>query len=91
MIASLRQQFPDYLQLIRFDKPVGTYLLLWPTLWALWIAAEGLPDIKLLVIFMLGTFLMRSAGCVINDFADRKMDGHVKRTANRPMASSVST
>ena len=87
MIASLRQQFPDYLALIRFDKPVGTYLLLWPTLWALWIAAEGLPDIKLLVIFCLGTFLMRSAGCVINDFADRKIDGHVKRTQNRPMAT----
>ena len=87
MIASLRQQFPDYLQLIRFDKPVGTYLLLWPTLWALWIAAEGFPDLKLLIIFALGTFLMRSAGCVINDFADRKVDGHVKRTSNRPMAT----
>jgi 4-hydroxybenzoate polyprenyltransferase len=84
---ALKEKFPDYLALIRFDKPIGTYLLLWPTLWALWIASEGIPPIKLLVIFCLGTFLTRSAGCVMNDFADRNFDGHVKRTANRPMAS----
>lgn len=87
MISSLRQQFPDYLALIRFDRPIGTYLLLWPTLWALWLAAEGVPDLKLLAIFCLGTFLMRSAGCVINDFADRNIDAHVKRTSQRPMAA----
>ncbi|ARN73916.1 4-hydroxybenzoate octaprenyltransferase [Oceanicoccus sagamiensis] len=87
LFSSLRHKTPDYLALIRFDRPIGTYLLLWPTLWALWIAAEGLPDLKLLVIFILGTFLMRSAGCAINDFADRKIDAHVKRTANRPLAT----
>ncbi|MEE8056987.1 MAG: 4-hydroxybenzoate octaprenyltransferase [Pseudomonadales bacterium] len=82
-----RESIPDYLALIRFDRPIGTYLLLWPTLWALWIAAEGLPDFKLLVIFILGTFLMRSAGCIINDYADRDIDGQVTRTANRPIAT----
>jgi 4-hydroxybenzoate polyprenyltransferase len=75
-----------YLELIRFNRPIGTLLLLWPTLWALWIAAEGIPDPKLLIIFCLGTFLMRSAGCVINDFADRHLDAHVTRTAHRPLA-----
>ena len=84
---NLRQQFPHYLALIRFDRPVGTYLLLWPCLWALWFAAEGVPPLDTLVIFVLGTFLMRSAGCVINDYADRNFDGHVKRTENRPMAT----
>jgi 4-hydroxybenzoate polyprenyltransferase len=73
------------LQLIRFDKPIGTLLLLWPTLWALWIAAEGVPDYDLLLIFVAGTFLMRSAGCVINDLADRHLDGSVKRTSGRPL------
>ena len=87
MLSNLRQQAPDYLALIRFNRPIGTYLLLWPALWALWIAAEGIPDPKILVIFCLGTFLMRSAGCVINDFADRHIDGHVKRTAQRPMVT----
>lgn len=72
-------------QLMRIEKPIGTYLLLWPALWALWIAAEAIPTTGLLIIFILGTFLMRSAGCVINDFADRKIDGHVKRTAQRPI------
>ncbi len=86
-MTSLTKRAPDFLELIRFDRPIGTYLLLWPTLWALWIAAEGVPDIKLLVIFMLGTFLMRSAGCVINDYADRNFDGHVARTAKRPIAT----
>ncbi len=87
MINSLKNALPDYLDLIRFNRPVGTYLVLWPTLWALWLAAEGMPDIHLLIIFSLGTFLMRSAGCAINDFADRNIDGHVKRTANRPIAA----
>lgn len=86
-LLSLREKAPDYLALIRFNRPIGTYLLLWPTLWALWIAAEGVPDIKLLFIFIVGTFLMRSAGCAINDYADRHIDGHVKRTVNRPIAN----
>lgn len=85
--TALLNKVPDYLALIRFDRPIGTYLLLWPTLWALWIAAEGVPDTRLLVIFIVGTFLMRSAGCAINDFADRHIDAHVKRTAHRPIAS----
>lgn len=70
---------------MRADKPIGTYLLLWPTLWALWIAADGVPHWTLLVIFTLGVWVTRSAGCVINDFADRKVDGYVKRTAQRPL------
>ena len=77
------------LQLIRFDKPIGTLLLLWPTLWALWIAAKGTPDWGLLVIFCLGTFLMRSAGCVVNDLADRHWDGEVNRTQGRPLVTGA--
>ncbi len=77
------------LQLIRFDKPIGTLLLLWPTLWALWVAAEGVPDWDLLIIFTLGTFLMRSAGCVINDLADRHWDGDVGRTSQRPLVTGA--
>ena len=76
-----------YLQLMRADKPIGTLLLLWPTLWALWMAADGLPDFGILFAFVLGTFLMRSAGCVINDFADRNFDGAVARTQSRPFAT----
>jgi len=75
------------LRLIRFDKPIGTLLLLWPTLGALWLAARGLPELKLLVIFSLGTFLTRSAGCVINDLADQELDGSVERTRQRPLVS----
>ncbi|ORJ15475.1 4-hydroxybenzoate polyprenyltransferase, partial [Aeromonas salmonicida] len=74
-----------YVQLARIDKPIGTLLLLWPTLWALWLAAGGLPDLWTLLVFVVGVFLMRSAGCVINDYADRNFDGHVKRTAGRPL------
>ncbi len=70
---------------MRADKPIGTYLLLWPTFWALWIAEGGLPHWTLLLIFSLGVWITRSAGCVINDFADRKVDGQVKRTKNRPL------
>jgi 4-hydroxybenzoate polyprenyltransferase len=77
------------LQLIRFDKPIGTLLLLWPTLWALWIAAEGVPDYDLLLIFVVGTFLMRSVGCIINDLADRHLDGSVKRTSGRPLVTGA--
>jgi 4-hydroxybenzoate polyprenyltransferase len=78
-----------YFELMRLDKPVGIYLLLWPTLWALWIAAEGVPDLSVLVIFTLGVIFMRSAGCVINDYADRKVDGHVERTLNRPLITGA--
>ncbi|WEN43485.1 4-hydroxybenzoate octaprenyltransferase [Thauera sp. GDN1] len=89
---SLNDKLPHYIRLMRVDKPIGTLLLLWPTLWALWLAAEGAPPLHILVIFAIGTFLMRSAGCVINDYADRDFDGHVERTKNRPLATkSVST
>lgn len=84
---SLRERLAIYVELTRFNRPIGSYLLLWPTFWALWIAADGIPDWQLLVIFTLGVFLTRSAGCVINDFADRDFDGHVKRTAQRPLAT----
>jgi 4-hydroxybenzoate polyprenyltransferase len=76
-----------YFRLIRADKPIGILLLLWPTLWALWMASGGRPDPSILVIFVLGTALMRSAGCAINDYADRDFDRHVKRTAERPLTS----
>lgn len=75
-----------YWRLMRMDKPIGIYLLLWPCLWALWIAAQGVPPLDILFIFVLGVVVMRAAGCVINDFADRKVDGAVKRTAQRPLA-----
>src|SRR6266850_3781499 len=78
-----------YLDLIRWNRPAGTYLLLWPTLAALWIAARGFPGWHLLVVFVLGTFLMRSAGCAVNDVADREFDKHVKRTAQRPVTSGA--
>jgi 4-hydroxybenzoate polyprenyltransferase len=76
-----------YFRLIRLDKPIGTVLLLWPTLYAMWLAAGGVPDWRLLLIFTLGTFLMRSAGCAINDYADQDIDKFVKRTAQRPITS----
>jgi 4-hydroxybenzoate polyprenyltransferase len=78
-----------YLNLIRWDRPAGSYLLLWPTLAALWIAAGGFPGWHLLAVFVLGTFLMRSAGCAVNDVADRDFDKHVKRTAQRPVTSGA--
>lgn len=86
-MSLMTEKVKDYIQLTRTDKPIGTLLLLWPTLWALWIAAEGLPKLDVLLVFTLGVILMRAAGCVINDFADRHVDGHVKRTENRPMAA----
>ncbi len=86
---SLSDKLPHYARLMRIDKPIGTLLLLWPTLWALWIAAEGWPPLHVLAIFIVGTFLMRSAGCVINDYADRDFDGYVERTRNRPLATGV--
>lgn len=84
---SIGQRVRLYWQLMRMHKPIGALLLLWPTLWSLWLAADGVPRWDVLVIFVLGVFVMRSAGCVINDFADRKVDGHVKRTRERPLVS----
>jgi len=75
----------------RMDKPIGTYLLLWPTYWALWVASDGFPQYWLLIVFTLGVFIMRSAGCVINDYADRNVDGQVKRTEQRPLVSGLMT
>jgi 4-hydroxybenzoate polyprenyltransferase len=82
-------RWPLYARLMRFDRPVGTLLLLWPTLAALWIAADGRPPFGLIVIFTLGTVVMRAAGCVINDWADRHLDGHVARTRDRPLAAGL--
>ncbi|WP_237387725.1 4-hydroxybenzoate octaprenyltransferase [Xenorhabdus sp. Sc-CR9] len=76
-----------YCRLMRVDKPIGTFLLLWPTYWALWIAAKGIPDLYVLLVFTIGVFSMRAAGCCINDFADRKFDGYVERTKSRPLPS----
>lgn len=76
-----------YAHLARMHKPIGTFLVLWPTLWSLWLAAEGWPSTKVLLVFVVGVFLMRSAGCVINDFADRHIDGNVKRTKDRPLVT----
>lgn len=84
---SFTERLKAYAYLIRLDKPIGTLLLLWPTLWALWLASSGIPDPHILMIFVLGTFLMRSAGCAINDYADRDFDRHVQRTQGRPVTS----
>lgn len=86
MITDQPNRFVIYTRLMRLDKPIGILLLLWPMLWGLWFAAQGFPDWHILAIFVMGTILMRSAGCVINDFADRKIDPHVERTKTRPMA-----
>lgn len=80
-----------YHRLMRTDKPIGALLLLWPTLWALWVATPGVPPLWILMVFVAGVWLMRAAGCVVNDYADRKFDGHVKRTANRPLPSGAVT
>ena len=82
-------RFVLYVRLMRLDKPIGILLLLWPMLWGLWFAAQGFPDWHILFIFVMGTILMRSAGCVMNDFADRKIDPHVERTKARPMAAGL--
>ncbi len=76
-----------YSRLMRIDRPIGSLLLLWPTYWALWIAAQSIPSLHILIVFTAGVFLMRAAGCVINDFADRHFDGHVERTKHRPLPS----
>ena len=87
----MRDRIVAYAYLIRLDKPIGTLLLLWPTLWALWLASGGFPEWHLLIIFTLGTFLMRSAGCAINDYADQDFDRHVLRTKDRPITSGKIT
>ncbi len=86
-LAQFKQRLDLYEKLMRLDKPIGILLLLWPTLWALWISGRGHPDLMIVWIFVLGTVLMRSAGCVINDFADRDFDPHVERTKERPLAA----
>ncbi|MFZ2289362.1 MAG: 4-hydroxybenzoate octaprenyltransferase [Halopseudomonas yangmingensis] len=86
-LGRLHPRAPDFIALMRLDRPIGTWLLMWPTLWALWLAAEGLPHAGVLAIFVAGVILMRAAGCVINDYADRKIDGHVSRTRQRPLAT----
>ena len=83
----IKDRITQYGLLMRVDRPIGTLLLLWPTLWALWIAGEGRPDPFITLVFVLGVFGMRSAGCVINDYADRDLDPHVERTRNRPIAA----
>lgn len=85
---NIRKKLDAYERLMRLDKPIGILLLLWPTLWALWLASRGIPDWIVLLIFVTGAVLMRSAGCVMNDIADRKFDGQVERTKNRPLATS---
>lgn len=87
--VTIQERLRRYGLLIRFDRPIGTLLLMWPALWALWIASEGVPAWNYLLIFMLGVFFMRSAGCAINDYADRDIDGKVERTCNRPIATGL--
>ncbi|NNH01025.1 4-hydroxybenzoate octaprenyltransferase [Acinetobacter sp. ANC 5414] len=84
-----RERLAAYYYLCRFDKPIGTELVFWPTMWALWIANRGMPDLKVLLLMILGVIFMRAAGCAINDFADRKVDGAVARTKDRPLATGV--
>ncbi len=86
---SWRERLEAYYYLCRFDKPIGTELVFWPTMWALWIANQGMPSLGILVPMIIGTICMRAAGCAINDFADRKVDGAVERTKNRPLATGI--
>jgi 4-hydroxybenzoate polyprenyltransferase len=89
ILEDINRQLGDYARLMRLDRPIGIWLLLWPTLWGLWIAAEGHPDSGIFAVFVAGVILMRSAGCVFNDFADRKLDPLVARTKNRPLAAGT--
>ena len=91
MLKRIQQKWLAIKLITRMDKPIGTYLLLWPTYWALWIASDGWPNMHILLVFSLGVFIMRSAGCVINDYADRKIDGEVERTKNRPLVNGMMT
>ncbi|KGT48474.1 MULTISPECIES: 4-hydroxybenzoate octaprenyltransferase [Acinetobacter] len=84
-----RERFSAYYYLCRFDKPIGTELVFWPTMWALWVAAKGVPQLSILIPMILGVIFMRAAGCAINDFADRKVDAHVERTKTRPLATGI--
>jgi 4-hydroxybenzoate polyprenyltransferase len=86
-LAFIARRLDAYERLIRLDKPIGTLLLLWPTLWAVWLASDGRPSVGLVVVFVVGTLLMRSAGCAVNDFADRNFDAFVQRTRDRPLAA----
>lgn len=87
----LKERLPQYAKLVRADKPIGALLLLWPMLWVLWMVSEGRPDPSVLLVFIAGTFLMRSAGCAINDYADRHIDGSVARSKDRPIVSGKVT
>lgn len=87
LIAHTKSKFSAYLKLMRFHRPIGTLLLLWPVLWSLWVASQGVPHLKILMIMSLGVIVMRAAGCVINDIADRNFDGWVARTKDRPLAT----
>jgi 4-hydroxybenzoate polyprenyltransferase len=87
LLQRLSRRATDYARLMRLDRPVGTWLLLWPALWALWIAGAGRPTPRVLIVFVLGVIVMRAAGCVINDFADRDIDPYVRRTRDRPLAA----
>jgi 4-hydroxybenzoate polyprenyltransferase len=89
MAPAFIAQLRNYVELMRLDKPIGVWLLLWPTLWALWIAGEGHPDGGVFLVFIVGVIVMRSAGCVLNDFADRNIDPYVQRTRGRPIASGA--
>ena len=92
MFEVIQKRYPKawpWIQLMRLDRPIGTLLLLWPTLWAVWIAGEGSPSVKTVLVFTLGVIVMRAAGCVINDYADRDFDGHVTRTRARPLATGA--
>ncbi|MEW6995467.1 4-hydroxybenzoate octaprenyltransferase [Colwelliaceae bacterium MEBiC 14330] len=91
MLNKIKQKWLAIKLITRMDKPIGTYLLLWPTYWALWIASDGWPNLQILIVFSLGVFIMRSAGCVINDYADRKIDDKVARTKNRPLVNGMMT
>ena len=86
-VELILEHYGKYGRLMRLHRPIGIWLLLWPTLWALWLAGNGAPDPKVFIVFVLGTIVMRSAGCIINDFADRNIDPHVRRTADRPLAA----
>jgi 4-hydroxybenzoate polyprenyltransferase len=85
-LPALLERGREYARLMRIDRPIGTFLLLWPTLWALWLAGEGRPDPQIFTVFVIGVFVMRATGCTINDYADRNLDGHVERTKDRPLA-----
>jgi 4-hydroxybenzoate polyprenyltransferase len=89
LLAELTVQLGHYIRLMRLDRPIGIWLLLWPTLWGLWISSQGSPDPRVFTVFVLGAVIMRSAGCVINDFADRNLDGKVSRTRDRPLAAGT--